>query len=330
MWAAVMGVPHMPGFGGIRQLQDSHDIYTAFTQLKPKEFKKRNYNMKDEVGYSDQGDRDLAKKTARVAMDILNGMKWPKSKAAKYGGTKSALVPSLLQVGDAIGFEGGKNWVKSSSIANKGFWCPNPDKPDWKSPLPLNYHPSINLAFNARQIHVNLKDLGTPGKDEEPVQLWDAEFAKRSTKEVLATMVPYDGDQKRMKPICPPPPGSYGRSTIHRLELNVTGHDHRAAPPEGQDRTFDETVAFDVEFLPPGSMPKQRAFSIEPEDGKEKFKPGHLSRREGPTAEWVPFSPDVVALLLPVPATCADGESAAAVRSRRPRRGQIQSAAMFL
>mmetsp|Transcript_92493 Transcript_92493/g.160674 ORF Transcript_92493/g.160674 Transcript_92493/m.160674 type:complete len:326 (-) Transcript_92493:19-996(-) len=306
MWTAMMGVPHLPGFSGVRHLHDQHELLTAFTRADPE----GGMSLEAEREMSNRLGLEKIEKTNRKGRFGPNGGMGPKKL-----GPNDIPVPFVEQVGDSIGFGEGKNWIVSTGIKKKEYWCKNPDKPDEPGPFAENYHPSITLAYNARQIHVTLKDLGDPDADEEeePDILWDAEFAEKSTKEVHPTMIPYEGEQMKMKPICP------GKQKAHRLEMNVTGVDHRAKPPKDRDRSFDETVMFDAEWLPPGKTPHHRAYAGEPDDGKEQ------------RAAWSPCSPDMAALLLPPPAVNADvGTSASAgQRAQRTRKRNLE-AAIFL
>lgn len=321
MWAAMMGVPRLPGFAGVRHLQDQHQFFTAFGSANPE--------VKAEAPKLWFAQPDLPKRingptNTKVKEEGLPGMKkWEKvdlaslEKSGRHGSFSAGgkppkkpgpnyalMVPQLEQVGDSVGFGDGKNWVLNTTMANKEYWCNTPDrpdredKPDLPGPFPETRHPGFKLAFNARQIHVTITDWGPIDNiADDPKILYDAEFAKSSTKEVLPQEVPYAGEQTKMLPICP----GKGNKPV-RIEMNVTGFDHRAKPPKGQDRSFDEVAAFDAVLVPPGSHPKFKAYQA-----------------------------DMSVLLLPPPAVDADAARSAAAeqRTQRSRKRDLE-AAMFL
>lgn len=214
-------------------------------------------------------------------------------------------VPSIIQVGDSMGFkEAGSNFVVSSSIASRNYWCRDPARPEWPGPLKRDVHPSILLAKPVRKLHVKLEDLGEPPKSPEdkpgnPKLLWEVLYGRfEPVKEATPDMKPQGGPKQRMDAICPP----VGK--VHRLMLTVRGEDPRITErnelkdseidmvaegqeplPEGKDKHgLAEFAMFEAELLPPGAIPRNHGFAILGDENGNGGKrgPGSLRRMDGP------------------------------------------------
>lgn len=265
----------------------STDATQAFSELQAKRM----------AEISKSGGRDrILDEMAEEDMKQLKSGKKVKKKTPKF-------VHSIKQLGDAVGIKDvGRNFIVNVGLGDPQYWCQDPRKPWLNQPLPINQHPMVQLAFNSRYINVHLEDKGTVDKPTETV-LWDADFGNRkSVKEISSKMVPEGGSHPQMDLICPK------AGTSHRLELNVSGKDHRKDPPRLKNRGLDETVMFEAEILPPGAKAAQRGppgagpnfgsgaggFG----EGAAPGAPGSLTLRRGPFVESAP-SPLLAALLPP-------------------------------
>lgn len=240
-------------------------------------------------------------------------------------------VPSIEQVGDAVGIKGaGKNFLVSIDLSNKNWWCrdprhpmgpglpPDPMDPTMTPKIPGHKHPALMFAFNMRHINVTLKDKGTMANPDDKV-IWDAQFGKQhAIKDINSTVPVEGGDMPEMNLLCPK------LGEVHQYELTVSGQDHRVKPPKGRERGLDETVVFEGEIGRPGSIPRQRRPPViaagpggvgpDGEGGPERV-PGSFSPfRRGPFVESAP-DPVVAALLTPSPWFCRQDHRKVTTRS---------------
>lgn len=224
--------------------------------------------------------RSLEKRDASLALEQHSSK--AASSARIHGqlqrrrGRQHRFRPSVRQLGDSVGMkDAGRNYVLHFGLRNPRLWCKDPRLGAVTRAhmplLPKTVHPSLKLAFNAKEINIHLTDMGTAEKPDDK-DIYDADFAvDKSRKEIASDAEPDGGEIPQMEVICPKP------GEVHRYELTVSGLDHRANPPDHTNRGLQETVMFEGELRRLGTAGVMHARSGEGSEvnqaGLHKYRP---------------------------------------------------------
>lgn len=171
------------------------------------------------------------------------------------------LQPLLTWVGDPIivSLTEPHNNIVSTDLGlwGRAYYCKFSTEP--KEDLPETVHPVLRFAWPVKNVRATLTLVGETGKAPQNRMIWDAEFAKGGeVAKITSDMPPDAGVKLHMEKMCFPP------DRPHRFELHVTAEDPRdelrdpgppprKPPPDLKkrpDRSFDETVQFEVKLLP--------------------------------------------------------------------------------
>eukprot|EP00928_Gymnodinium_smaydae_P030991 TRINITY_DN22896_c0_g1_i3.p1 TRINITY_DN22896_c0_g1~~TRINITY_DN22896_c0_g1_i3.p1 ORF type:complete len:417 (+),score=72.25 TRINITY_DN22896_c0_g1_i3:95-1345(+) len=158
----------------------------------------------------------------------------------------------INQVGDSIGFGNTRNYVKVFGLKPNGapWFCKNIEDGKDMKPMDPFIHPTITLKDPARNIHVELRHIGTykDAKDgAEGKLLWDASFGgkEKIVSGIAENMRPTSGDRTGMRPLCL---SKEGEPEV--LNLRITADPISKKIGGNKKGKLDERAMFQVVMLP--------------------------------------------------------------------------------